>query len=149
MSRQRLVVVFACCVLGGSLFAVQGCGTASSTWEAFQEDGDKPGTAIVLHAVNGIVLAGEVYMLDPDHPKELRSGIGYPIQGLCHSGNTVSGEVVVVDRAEASYRSRHEFRLVLSKPLQGTGPISTIPGPDDWNHEGWIFVRRGDQACDE
>ena len=101
---------------------------ASCTWTASWADGDKPGAAIVLHVVGRRVVAGEVYILDPDHPRELQYGIGYPIQNLRHTGNSINGTVAAVNTAEPGGITRLEFKLVLTRDLQEAGPIAEVSG---------------------
>ena len=142
MSAYGVRVPLVLGVLCTWLWAVPGCAPTSSRWIASREEGDKPGEAVVLHVVDGVVIAGDVYILDPDHPGELRSGIGYPIQNLRHKGNTLTGEVVAVIGAEPRGVVRLEFRLVLRESLQGAGPVVGVSRGDGFGqNREWTFTR--------
>jgi hypothetical protein len=110
---------------------------------AYMEEGCKPGLAIVLHTVDGTVAAGDVYILDPNHPGDLASGIGYPMRNLRRSGNTVEGEVTAVDAQGPGGVSRFTLKVTLKEPLRGAGPAAGVSssGTHGGLNQEWQFFR--------
>jgi len=110
---------------------------------AYLEEGDKPGLAIVLHAVDGTVAAGDVYILDPNHPGDLASGIGYPMRNLRRSGNAIEGEVAAVVASEPDGVSRFTLKVTLKEPLRGAGPVAGVSSSsiDGGLNQQWQFFR--------
>jgi hypothetical protein len=89
-------------------FSISGCFSASEgrTWVATTEDGDKPGVGYVLFEMNDKIKKGNFYILNPQYPHDLTEGIRCEVNNLKQQGNTVMGDVTVLDGSSKT-KSRH------------------------------------------
>ena len=140
MCSNAIIAVAWCCVLVGFSCVLPGCRT-SSTWENVLEPTDKPGCALVLHVEKGVVVSFEYIMLGPPDPEDRTHR--YSAQNLRHSDNIVTGEFDFVDMAESTGKLHVRFSIILSKPLEGSGPISAvIKANDDREGQEIVFVKK-------
>jgi len=91
-----------------------GCslGLEERTWVSITENGDKPGTALVLTEKSGRVTDGKFYILDPNHPRDLSKGKGYDLSNLTHENGTIKCDLSVID--ESSKTKTKDLRLTIT-----------------------------------
>lgn len=92
--------------------ALTGC-TATKTWQASEDHGDKPGTGFRLKVANGRIVSGRFYLLDPDHPHEFQRGRSVPIRISASDSSRVQFEL----NLGPAQQERLSLRFL--KPLNG------------------------------
>jgi hypothetical protein len=118
------------------------------TWVSTTENGDKPGTALVLIEEAGKVTAGRFCIFDPRssagtirHPPDPSHGRSYELENVAHDGRTVTGDVSVID--ESSRTKTRRFRLTIT--LAGTFSGDRVPAElqvGGGEKEAIVFFRR-------
>jgi hypothetical protein len=76
------------------------------------ENGCKPGIGYVLFERAGEVTGGKVYVLDPQHPRDLSKGVHYALRNLVHEDKTIKCDVSIID--ESSPRKIMEMHLTIT-----------------------------------
>ncbi|MEQ2006157.1 MAG: hypothetical protein ABMA26_05105 [Limisphaerales bacterium] len=91
--------------------ALAGC-TATKTWQASEDHGDKPGTGFKLKVANGRVVSGRFYLLDPERPHDFQRGRSVPIRIRASDSNRVQFEL------NLGPAQKEQLSLRFLKPLE-------------------------------
>lgn len=95
-----------------------------STWSWKTDNGDKPGTALVLNVRDGKAASGKFYILDPNAPGDLTKGVGYDLEHLVQDGNRITCSVTIVDASSPDGRRKMNITLTLKGNLVGDGKVA-------------------------
>jgi hypothetical protein len=88
------------------------------TWVSTSEHGCKPGEAFELTAMDGKVVCASIYVLDPDHPRDLSNGVAYTIRNLNQANKKIEGDVAIADCSAKTGLQRQHLVLTLKEPLR-------------------------------
>ena len=95
-------------------------GEAERTWVSITENGDKPGIALVLTEKAGTVTSGKLYILAPNHPRDLsKSSKGYTLTNVRHEGKMITGDVSVIDRSSKTDTKDMHLTITLKEAFDG------------------------------
>lgn len=72
--------------------ALTGC-VATKTWQASEDNGDKPGTGFRLKVANGRVVSGRFYLLDPERPHDFQRRWSVPLRIGTNESNLLRFEL--------------------------------------------------------
>jgi len=89
------------------------------TWVSITENGDKPGTALVLIEKAGKATGGKFYILAPEHPRDFSKGKGYNLGNVRHEGKTIKADVSVIDGSSTTGTKDMHLTITLKETLKG------------------------------
>jgi hypothetical protein len=123
--------------------ACGGCtiGPKDQTWIAVTENGDKPGIALLLTEKDGRAETGKLYVLDPNHPRDLSQGVSYVFRNLTQSGKTITGDVLLVDESSPTKEKNLHLSIVLKGEFAG-GSLEAEVQEGSAEKETFFFQRK-------
>lgn len=115
------------------------------TWVSITaNDGCKPGGALALIEKAGKATGGKVYILDPNHPRDLSKGLGYDFSNMRHEGKTITGDVSVIDGSSKTGRQDIHLTITLKEAFDGDRVQAEVQ-EGDGEKRPVVFVRNKDR----
>ena len=121
--------------------AVQACQQPASptaqVWRASEDNGDKPGIGYELRVANGAV-AGDAYILDPDHPRDFARGKRAAMTIVEQSPR----EIIFRVRWSRDLKATLRFRFKQADwPDSFQATVTEINGSEEYDTDMYSFVR--------
>ena len=131
MNILRFVVIFIMCLLAAGCSSEKGSSQSSGArfWKGAITNGDKPGIGLVLKEINGQIVDGTFYLLDPDKPHDFKSaGQTVPFENIQKMDSSIRFTIRLL---EGNTRSLHTYVLSFANTLNRKTVGANLYEPGD------------------